>query len=82
MYDIIFIFYFLFIKRSIGNKEVEDRVDNLLSKNSVEVKADQSPWGKGLIVFRRKLENLLLVMIAVNSYNAICYVTSKHVQIK
>ena len=82
MYDIIFIFSFLFIKRSIGNKEVEDRVDNLLSKNSVEVKPDQSPWGKGLIVFRRKLENLLLVMIAVNSYNAICYVTSKHVQIK
>ena len=52
------------------NKMVEEWVDNLLSKISVEI-----------VVFRRKLDNLLLV-IAVNSYNATCYVTSKHVQIK
>ena len=63
---------------------VEDRVDNLLSKNSVEIKFDRSPWDEekiGLVVFRRKLENLLLV-IAIKSYNASRYVTSKHVQIK
>ena len=81
MYDIIFWFNFLFIKCSVVNKIVEDHVDNLLSKNLVKIRVDQSPWGKDLIVFlRRKLENLLLV-IAVNSYNA-TYVTSKHVQIK
>ena len=28
------------------NKIVEDRVDNLLSKNSVKIKVDRSPWGK------------------------------------
>ena len=63
---------------------VEDRVDNLLSKNSVEIKFDRSPWDEekiGLVVFRRKLENLLLV-IAIKSYNASRYVIGKHVQIK
>ena len=54
---------------------VEDPVDNLLSKNSVEIMVDRSPWGKDkIVVFRRQLENLLLA-IAINSYNAICYVT-------
>ena len=42
---------------------VEDRVDNLLSKYSVEIKVDQSPWGKDkVVVFRRKLEKLQLAM--------------------
>ena len=76
MYDIVSLFFFLYIKYSIVNKIVEDHVDNLLSKNLVEIKDDRSPW-----VFRRKLENQLLV-IADNSYKAICYVTSKHEQIK
>ena len=70
MYDIIFLFHFLFIKRSLVNKIVEDCVVNILSKNSVEIKVDRSPWGKfKIVVFRSKLENLLLV-IAVKSYNA------------
>ena len=34
---IIFLFYFLFITRSVVNKMVKDSVDNLLSKNSVEI---------------------------------------------
>ena len=60
----------------------EDRVDNLPSKNLVEINVDQSPWGEDqIVVFRRKLGNLLLV-IAINSYNAICNVTIKYVQIK
>ena len=63
MYDIIFLFYFRFIKRSIENKMLTDR------------------HGAKIVVFRRKLKNLLLV-IAINSYNAIGYVTSNHVQIK
>ena len=46
---------------------VGDRVHNLLSKNLVEIKFDRTPWGKAkIVVFRRKFENLLLV-IAVNS---------------
>ena len=81
MYDIIFVFLFLFIKRSIVNKVVEDRVDNLLSKHSVEIKVDRSPRGEdNIVVFRRKLENLMLA-IAVNSYSASRYVTSTYVQI-
>ena len=61
---------------------VEDRVDNLLSKNSVEIKVGRSLCGEDkIVVFRRKLENLLLA-IAVNSYKASRYVTGKHVQIK
>ena len=60
------------------NKKVEDGVDNLLLKNSVEIKVDRSLWGEDMtVVFRRKLDNILLVK-AVNSYNAI----HKHVQIK
>ena len=82
MYDIIFLFHLLFIRRSVVNKMVEDLVDNLLSKNSVEIKVDRSPLGEDkIVVFRGKLENLLLA-IAVNCYNASRYVTSKHVQIK
>ena len=56
---------------------VEDHVDNPLSKNSVEMRVDRSPWGKDkIVVFRKKSENLdLLFVIAVKSYNAICYVT-------
>ena len=61
---------------------VEDRVDDPLSNKSVEIKVDRSPWCEDkIVVFRRKLENLLLV-IASNSYNARRYVTSKIVQIK
>ena len=61
---------------------VEDHVDNPLLKNSVEIKLDRSPWGEDkIVVFRRKLENLLLAL-AVNSDNACRYATSKHVQIK
>ena len=61
---------------------VEDGVDNLLTKTWVVIKVDRSPWGKDkIVVFRRILENLLLV-IAINSYNASRYVASKHVQIK
>ena len=75
MYNIIFLFYFLFIKRSIVNKMIEDHVDNLLLKNSVKIKVDRSPWGEDkIVVFRKTNENLLLV-IAVNCYNASCYVT-------
>ena len=45
---------------------VEDRVDNLLSKKSVEIKVDRSPLGENkIVVFRGKLENLLLKM-AIN----------------
>ena len=59
---------------------VEDRINNLLSKNSVEIKVDRSPWGGDkIVVFRRKLEKLLL---AIYTYNASRYITSKHVQIK
>ena len=29
---------------------VEDRVDNLQSKNSVEIKGDRSPWGEDKIM--------------------------------
>ena len=55
---------------------VENRVDNLRTKNSVEIKVDRSQWGEDkIVVFRRKLENLLFVT-AVNSYNAIRCVTS------
>ena len=58
---------------------VKDRVDNLLSKNTVKIKVERLPWGKDkIVVFRRKLENLLLA-IAINSYNVSRYVTSKHV---
>ena len=61
---------------------VEDRVDNLVLKNLVEMKFDQSTWGEEMmVIFRRKLEDLLLA-IAVNSYIASRYVTSKHVRIK
>ena len=49
---------------------VEYRANNLVEK--LKIKVDN--------VFRRKLENLPLA-IAVNKYNAILYVTSKHVQI-
>ena len=60
----------------------QDLVDSLLSKNSVEMKVGRSQWGKDkIVVFRRKLENLLLG-IAINSYNASRYVISKHVRIK
>ena len=48
MYDTIFLFYFLSIKHSIVNKIVEERVNNLLSKNSDEIKVDRSPWGEGI----------------------------------
>ena len=66
MYDIIFLLCFLFIKHSVVNKIVEDRVDNL-SNNSVEVKVDRSSWGKDkTVAFRRKLENLLRAL-AVNT---------------
>ena len=82
MYDSFFFFYFLFTKHSIVKKIVEDCVDNLLLKNSVQIEVDRLPWREEkIVVFRRKLENLLLV-IAMNGYNAICYVASKHVQIK
>ena len=42
MYGMIFFFYyyFLFIKRFISNKMIEDCVDNLLSKSFVEIKVD------------------------------------------
>ena len=40
MYDIIFSFYILFIKHSMVNKMVEDRVDNLLSNTSLKIKVD------------------------------------------
>ena len=62
---------------------VEDHVDNLLLKNSFQIMVDQSPWGedKVVVVFSRKLENLLLV-VAINSYNASRYFTGRHVQIK
>ena len=61
---------------------VDDHVYYLLSKSSVKIKVDRLPWGEDyIVVVRRKSENLLLV-IDVNSYIAICYVTSKHVQIK
>ena len=71
----LFICFFVtgFVRK---NKMVEDRVDSLLSNNSVEIKVDRSLL---IVVFRRKLENLLLV-IAVYSYNAI-KVISKHLQI-
>ena len=36
---------------------VKDHVDNLVSKNLVKIKTDPSP-----VVFRGKLENLLLVI--------------------
>ena len=64
------------------NEIVDDCADNLLSKNLVEIKVDRSSWGEDkIVVFRRKLENLLLA-ITLNSYSASRYVTSKHVQIK
>ena len=46
MYDILFSLYYLFIKYSVANKIVEDRVDNIPSKNSDGIKVDQSPWGE------------------------------------
>ena len=45
MFDIIFLFYFRFIKHSSVNKMVEDCVIPLL-KNSFEIKVDQWPCGK------------------------------------
>ena len=60
---------------------VKDRVDNLLSKNSVEIKVDRSPWGEDkIVVFRRQLENQLFA-ITVNSFNASRYVICKHVNV-
>ena len=60
------------MKCSVVNKMVEDHVDNLLSKNLVEIKVDRSPWGEDkIVVFRRKLENLLLA-IAVNGSMSEC----------
>ena len=35
--------HFLILSSIIVNRMVEDRVDNLLSKNSVEIKVDRSP---------------------------------------
>ena len=58
---------------------VEDRFVNLLSKASIKIQVDRLPWEEDqLVVFRRKVENLPLV-IDVNSCNAIRNVTSKHV---
>ena len=55
---------------------VENRVDNLLSKNSVGIKVDRSLWGEDkMVVFVRKLENVLLA-IAVNRTllcQSLCY---------
>ena len=48
---------------------VEDRVNNRLSKSSVEIKVDRSTWGEDkLVVFRRKLETLQLA-VTINSYS-------------
>ena len=55
----------------------EDRVYNLLWKKLVEIKVDRSPFGEDkIVVFRGKLENLLLV-IAVNCQIGSNCVTSK-----
>ena len=53
---------------------VEDGVDNLLSKNSVEIKVDRSPWDEDkIVVFRRKLKNLQLAMAVKLQCRSLCY---------
>ena len=53
---------------------VKDRVDNLLSKTSTD--------RHGAKIRLWYSEENLLVVIAVNNYNAIRYVTTKHIQAK